>query len=192
MPGRGSRLVPCRTARYLPPPATPEVDPCTPSVLIGMPLVPVAGAGAQSTQISWTDCPADAYPSPKLAEELPGLQCGTFEVPYDYSRPNGKKFTLALQKLPASGRKIGTLFANRFYVDQLYAATVVRPLQFIAHLAAGFDRTVIDGVVDAVSGLPGAVGGIVRRLQSGLLQRYALAGMMGTLIIVLALAWQLR
>ncbi|HBB73225.1 MAG TPA: hypothetical protein DC048_02125, partial [Planctomycetaceae bacterium] len=51
---------------------------------------------------------------------------------------------------------LGTLFANRFYVDQLYAATVVRPLQFIAHLAAGFDRTVIDGVVDAVSGLPGA------------------------------------
>jgi NADH-quinone oxidoreductase subunit L len=87
---------------------------------------------------------------------------------------------------------LGTLFANRFYVDQLYAATVVRPLQFVAHVAAGFDRSVIDGAVDAVSGLPGAVGGVVRRLQSGLLQRYALAGMMGTLIIVLALAWQLR
>ena len=78
-------------------------------------LIPVtlaAAAGAQSAQISWTDCPADAYPSPKLAEEYPGLQCGTFEVPYDYSRPNGKKFTLALQKLPASGTKVGTLFAN--------------------------------------------------------------------------------
>ena len=83
-----------------------------PLLVITAVLVPVAGAGAQSTQISWTDCPADAYPSPELAEELPGLQCGTFEVPYDYSRPNGKKFTLALQKLPASGRKIGTLFAN--------------------------------------------------------------------------------
>ena len=73
---------------------------------------PAAVAGAQATSISWSDCPVEAYPAPELAEQFPGLQCGTFEVPYDYSRPNGKKFTLALQKLPASGAKIGTLFAN--------------------------------------------------------------------------------
>jgi pimeloyl-ACP methyl ester carboxylesterase len=75
-------------------------------------LGPAAGASAQSTQINWATCPEEEYPSPELAEEYPGLQCGTFEVPYDYSRPNGKKFTLALQKLPASGKKIGTLFTN--------------------------------------------------------------------------------
>ena len=83
-----------------------------PVLLVAAAFGPAATAGAQSAQISWTDCPADAYPSPELAEEYPGLQCGTFEVPYDYSRPNGKKFTLALQKLPASGAKVGTLFAN--------------------------------------------------------------------------------
>lgn len=83
-----------------------------PVVLVAAAFGPAAVAGAQAPQISWADCPADAYPSPELAEEYPGLQCGTFEVPYDYSRPDGKKFTLALQKLPASGTKIGTLFAN--------------------------------------------------------------------------------
>jgi NADH-quinone oxidoreductase subunit L len=87
---------------------------------------------------------------------------------------------------------IGTLFANRFYVDQIYAALVVRPLELVAMVAAAFDRTFIDGLVDTIARLPGAVGNVVRRLQSGLLQRYALAGMMGTLLIVLALAWQLR
>jgi len=76
-------------------------------------LGPAAGASAQSTLISWTTCPEEDYPSPALVEEYyPQLQCGTFEVPYDYSRPNGKKFTLAMRKLPASGTKIGTLFAN--------------------------------------------------------------------------------
>ena len=64
---------------------------------------PASGASAQAAQISWTACPIEDYPT---------LQCGNFEVPYDYSRPSGKKFTLALQKLPASGTKIGTLFAN--------------------------------------------------------------------------------
>ena len=83
-----------------------------PVALVAAAFGPAATAGAQATQISWTDCPADAYPSPELAEKYPGLQCGTFEVPYDYSRPNGKKFTLALRKLPASGTKIGTLFTN--------------------------------------------------------------------------------
>ncbi len=64
---------------------------------------PVSGAAAQTGQIEWSACPIDDHPT---------LQCGTFEVPYDYGKPNGKKFTLALQKLPASGTKIGTLFAN--------------------------------------------------------------------------------
>jgi hypothetical protein len=32
----------------------------------------------------------------------------------------------------------------------------------------------------------------VRRLQTGLLQRYALAGVMGVLAIVFVLAWRLR
>ena len=74
---------------------------------------PVSGASAQAAQISWTTCPKEEYPAPALAEALyPQLQCGTFKVPYDYSRPSGKKFTLALQKLPASGTKIGTLFTN--------------------------------------------------------------------------------
>ena len=64
---------------------------------------PASGASAQAAQISWSACPIVGYPT---------LQCGTFKVPYDYGKPNGKQFTLALQKLPASGTKIGTLFTN--------------------------------------------------------------------------------
>lgn len=85
-----------------------------------------------------------------------------------------------------------TVFANKFYFDQLYAALVVRPLEALAMIAALVDRYVIDGLVNGVATIPVALGGIVRRLQSGLLQRYALAGVMGVLMIVLALAWQLR
>ncbi|MFM8498323.1 MAG: NADH-quinone oxidoreductase subunit L [Planctomycetia bacterium] len=85
-----------------------------------------------------------------------------------------------------------TFFANRCYIDQLYAGLVVRPLEGLAIMAALFDRFVIDGLVNGIARLPAALGGVVRRLQAGLLQRYALAGVMGVLAIVLVLAWRLR
>ncbi len=84
------------------------------------------------------------------------------------------------------------LFANRFFIDQLYSAFVVKPLEALAFVAAAFDRFVIDGTVDAVGRLPVAAGSLVRGLQSGLVQRYALAGASGVLLIVLALFWRLR
>ena len=85
-----------------------------------------------------------------------------------------------------------TFFANRCYIDQLYTGLIVRPLEGLALVAALFDRVVIDGLVNGVARLPAALGGIVRRVQGGLLQRYALAGVIGVLAIVLVLAWQLR
>jgi NADH-quinone oxidoreductase subunit L len=87
---------------------------------------------------------------------------------------------------------LGTLFGHKFFLDELYAAVVVKPLEFLALVAAWFDRFVVDGLVDGVGRLPLGLGAIVRRLQSGLVQRYAVAGAIGTLLIVLALAWQLR
>ena len=85
-----------------------------------------------------------------------------------------------------------TIFANKFYFDQIYAALVVRPLEALAMLAALIDRYLIDGTVNVVARIPAFFGGWARQLQSGLLQRYALAGVLGTLLIVLALASRLR
>ncbi|MFM8952932.1 MAG: NADH-quinone oxidoreductase subunit L [Planctomycetaceae bacterium] len=87
---------------------------------------------------------------------------------------------------------IGTLFANRFFIDQLYKGLIVKPLEGVALLAAAFDRYVIDGLVDGVARIPLALGAWVRHLQSGLVQRYALVGVLGTLLIMLALAARLR
>jgi NADH:ubiquinone oxidoreductase subunit 5 (subunit L)/multisubunit Na+/H+ antiporter MnhA subunit len=85
-----------------------------------------------------------------------------------------------------------TLFGRKFFLDELYAALIVKPLEFLALVAAWFDRSVIDGLVGLVAGIPLGAGAIVRRLQSGLMQRYAVAGALGTLLVMLALAWRLR
>jgi NADH-quinone oxidoreductase subunit L len=87
---------------------------------------------------------------------------------------------------------LGTLFANRFFIDQIYKGLIVKPLEGVALVAAAFDRYVIDGLVDGIARLPLALGAWVRHLQSGLVQRYALVGVLGTLLIMLALASRLR
>ncbi|MFM9058480.1 MAG: proton-conducting transporter membrane subunit, partial [Planctomycetaceae bacterium] len=86
---------------------------------------------------------------------------------------------------------LGTLFANRMFIDQIESALVVRPLQLLAGLAAAFDRHVIDGGVDLVGRIPVALGALVRRSQSGLVQRYAVGGALGAVLLVAALWWRL-
>ncbi len=80
---------------------------------------------------------------------------------------------------------------HRMFIDQLYVGLIVKPLEAIAFLAAMFDRAFIDGIVRGVAWLPVATGAVVRRLQSGLVQRYALAGVIGVLAIIVILAWRL-
>ena len=80
---------------------------------------------------------------------------------------------------------------HRMFIDQLYAAVIVRPTEAIAFLAAIFDKSIIDRSVRFFAHLPVVLGGVVRRLQSGLLQRYALAGVIGVLAIIVLLAWRL-
>jgi NADH-quinone oxidoreductase subunit L len=87
---------------------------------------------------------------------------------------------------------IGWLFSRGFLFDPIYRMAVVRPLSWLAALADRFDRGVIDGLVGLVAALPLVLGVVVRRLQSGLLQRYAVAGAAGVILIVMALAWRLR
>jgi NADH-quinone oxidoreductase subunit L len=80
---------------------------------------------------------------------------------------------------------------HRMFIDQLYAAVIVKPIQAVAFLAAIFDRSFIDRSVRFFAHLPLVLGSVVRRLQSGVLQRYALAGVIGVLAIIVFLAWRL-
>ena len=77
------------------------------------------------------------------------------------------------------------------FIDQLYAAVIVKPIEALAFLAAIFDRSFIDRSVRFLAHLPLTIGSVVRQLQSGLLQRYALFGVIGVLAIIMFLAWRL-
>ena len=64
------------------------------------------------------------------------------------------------------------------------------PLQIIAAACYWIDRWIVDGLVDLVGRIPVAFGHIMRGLQMGLVQFYALAMVLGMLILVAAkLMW---
>lgn len=77
------------------------------------------------------------------------------------------------------------LSENKFYFDQIYYVLVVKPLEILAWLADVADRWLIDGLVNFLGWLPRAAGSLLRSLQMGLVPFYALAMVLG-LVVMLA------
>ena len=97
---------------------------------------------------------------------------------------------LAIPLLVASWVTPYRLSRDKFYIDELYQMLIVWPLRGLAAVCAWLDQRLIDGLVDAVGRVPAAVGHILRSLQMGLVQFYALAMVLGTLILLAArLLW---
>jgi len=79
------------------------------------------------------------------------------------------------------------LSSNKFYFDQAYRGLVVRPLERLARTAASFDHWLIDGLVDLIGTAPRGMGALLRPLQGGLVQFYAVAMVVGLVVLLGAL-----
>ena len=83
-----------------------------------------------------------------------------------------------------------TLVLNKYYVDEVYYAFIVKPIEVISRyvLWKGVDVGVIDGgAVDGCSRAIRGVGGLLRQLQSGSIRNYATWVMAGSLIVIFVL-----
>jgi NADH-quinone oxidoreductase subunit L len=77
------------------------------------------------------------------------------------------------------------LVRDKFRVDELYDATVVRGVFGVADLSAHrIDPGIIDGAVNGAALLVAATSGAWRRLQSGNVQHYALSFLVGALVLL--------
>ncbi len=90
------------------------------------------------------------------------------------------------QNLARSTRPLFSLLANKYYIDEIYNAVIVKPALLLAEgLAVGCDKLLIDGVlVDGLAKGIGWVGSMASHLQSGYLRHYALATFIGVLVLV--------
>jgi NADH-quinone oxidoreductase subunit L len=83
---------------------------------------------------------------------------------------------------------IYTTLWNKYYVDEVYDATVINPIvnSSRSFLWKIFDNKIIDGLVNGLARSIGDVSVLIRKMQTGIVQSYALVMMIG---ILLALFW---
>ena len=84
------------------------------------------------------------------------------------------------------------LLLNKYYVDEIYAALLVRPLLWISTnvLWHGVDQGLIDGIVNGSARVARESGGKVRELQSGNTRSYAawvVVGAVGFTVLLLGI-----
>jgi len=79
---------------------------------------------------------------------------------------------------------------NKYYVDEIYDATVVNPIVGGSRwvLWKGADAGLIDGAVNGVGTVARGVGGILRLLQSGNIRSYATWILFGSVLAIVAMA----
>jgi NADH-quinone oxidoreductase subunit L len=93
---------------------------------------------------------------------------------YVYSKKPG-----TAERIAKDQQGLYQLFWNKYYIDELYRATIIRPTVWVADkvIVGVTDGRMIEAVVNGVPRFIYTVGGVVRRVQNGLTHRYA--GFMG-------------
>ncbi|MFD0673708.1 NADH-quinone oxidoreductase subunit L [Cohnella sp. GCM10027633] len=77
---------------------------------------------------------------------------------------------------------------RKYYIDELYNAVFVKPLQGFGRALQAFDDYIVDGVVRLAGYSTNALGRLNSRLQGGQVQAYALTALIGIVILALAIA----
>jgi NADH-quinone oxidoreductase subunit L len=84
------------------------------------------------------------------------------------------------------------LLLNKYYVDEIYDATVVRPIHVASREALwrGFDVKVVDGAVNGTAAIVAAGSNALRRLQTGSVRAYASSMFVGVIVILGYYLWR--
>ncbi|MCH7963311.1 MAG: NADH-quinone oxidoreductase subunit L [Bacteroidetes bacterium] len=85
-------------------------------------------------------------------------------------------------------KSIYTTLWNKYYIDEVYDATVINPIvnSSRSFLWKIFDNKIIDGLVNGLAKSISIVSSLIRKMQTGIVQSYALVMMIG---ILLAFFW---
>jgi len=91
-----------------------------------------------------------------------------------------------VSKMANSFGGIYKLLWNKYYVDEVYEFTIVKPIKTGSDklLWRVFDINIIDGIVNGTAKLTAFTSGWMRRIQVGLVQSYALAFVIGIIVIL--------
>jgi NADH-quinone oxidoreductase subunit L len=84
------------------------------------------------------------------------------------------------------------VLSRKYYVDEIYDAGLVQPIRIISKdaLWRGLDVRVIDGAVNGVAEVVGAMGEWLRRAQTGSVRTYAASLFLGVVTVLGYYLWR--
>jgi NADH-quinone oxidoreductase subunit L len=93
---------------------------------------------------------------------------------------------LSVESLRQRFAPLHTLFSRKYWFDELYERVIVVRILVdgIFALFSWFDTRIVDGIVNGVAGGTVEAGKVIRRVETGQLQAYAIAIFVGVLAIV--------
>jgi NADH-quinone oxidoreductase subunit L len=91
------------------------------------------------------------------------------------------------ESIARSAKGIYTLVYNKYFVDEIYDATIVHPIEEGSRsiLWRGVDVGIIDGLVNGVGSRSRGVGNVFRLLQGGNIRSYAAWVLLGSVLVVI-------
>ncbi len=89
-------------------------------------------------------------------------------------------------KLKKSVGDFYDVLLHKYYIDEIYQAIVVKPMLYVSerYLWHGVDEIMIDGSVNGTGKTVRFVGRVLRKIQTGFVQNYALAFVIGIVIML--------
>src|SRR5579885_2124148 len=144
-------------------------------------LAPVFGSGEGGGAEALSEAAARNLEWTLAAVAIASALIGLGAAWWMYLRRPGQPEKLAKSLEPA----YQTLL-NKYWVDELYAAVVVKPLLWISRqvLWQGVDVGIIDGTVNGIANGTAGVGDGVRYAQSGNTRSYAVWVVIGAIVII--------
>ena len=93
---------------------------------------------------------------------------------------------------PRSIRGVHRLLLNKYYVDEVYDATIVQPIKVVSTegLWRGFDVKVVDGAVNGAGYFVSGVSIVLRLLQNGSVKTYAASMFVGAVAVLAYYLWR--
>jgi NADH-quinone oxidoreductase subunit L len=93
------------------------------------------------------------------------------------------------ESIAGSLKGLYTLVYNKYFVDEIYDATVVKPLVNGSRVVLwrGADVGLIDGIVNGMGTFARKIGGGLRLIQSGNIRSYAAWVLLGSVVVIVAL-----
>jgi NADH-quinone oxidoreductase subunit L len=95
-------------------------------------------------------------------------------------------------RLAATFPGVYRLLLNKYYVDEIYDATIVQPIRIVSQegLWRGVDVHIIDGAVNGTASIVDGSSSLLRRLQSGSVRAYAGSLFIGVVLILGYYLWR--